>query len=50
MATESAARLGGVLAVLWLLGIPVGRLVFIIKSAHIYDSESEYMQNVVEAA
>ncbi len=32
------------------LGIPVGRLVFIVKSAHVYDSELEYMQNVVEAA
>jgi thymidylate synthase len=32
------------------LGIPTGRLVFIIKSAHIYDSELEYMRNVVEQA
>lgn len=32
------------------LGMPVGRLVFIVKSAHIYDTELAYMQNVVEAA
>lgn len=31
------------------LGLPVGKLTFVIKSAHIYDSEREYMEGVVSA-
>jgi thymidylate synthase len=30
------------------VGMPVGRLVFIIKSAHIYETEFEYMADVVK--
>jgi thymidylate synthase len=29
------------------LGLPVGRLVFIVKSAHIYETEFEYMKSVL---
>jgi thymidylate synthase len=29
------------------LGLPVGRLVFIVKSAHIYETEFEYMRSVL---
>jgi thymidylate synthase len=32
------------------LAAPVGSLSFIIKSAHIYDTELEYMQNVEDSA
>jgi thymidylate synthase len=29
------------------LGVPVGKLVFVIKSAHVYDREREYMSDVL---
>jgi thymidylate synthase len=29
------------------VGVPVGRLTFVVKSAHIYDTERDYMQGVV---
>ncbi|MES2171607.1 MAG: thymidylate synthase [Actinomycetota bacterium] len=32
------------------LGMPVGRLVFIVKSAHVYDTELSYMNSVLEGA
>ncbi|MCU1414136.1 MAG: hypothetical protein JWN80_1476 [Microbacteriaceae bacterium] len=32
------------------LGMPVGRLVFIVKSAHVYDSELSYMNSVLDSA
>ena len=32
------------------LGMPVGRLVFIVKSAHIYETEFAYMTSVLESA
>ena len=32
------------------LGMPLGRLVFIVKSAHIYDSEFAYMNSVLDSA
>jgi len=32
------------------LGVPVGRLTFVIKSAHVYETEFEYMRAVVEGA
>ncbi len=31
------------------LGMPAGRLLFIVKSAHVYDTELDYMKSVVEA-
>ncbi len=31
------------------LGVPVGRLVFEVKSAHVYDTERDYMQRVLAA-
>jgi thymidylate synthase len=31
------------------LGVPVGKLVFIIKSAHVYEREYEYMRSVLKA-
>jgi thymidylate synthase len=30
------------------LGVPVGRLFMIIKSAHVYESELEYIEGVLE--
>ncbi|MFM9877972.1 MAG: thymidylate synthase [Rhodoglobus sp.] len=32
------------------LNVPVGRLDFVVKSAHVYDTEFEYMRGVLEAA